>query len=181
VPVGATQGAAQVNVKLVAVIVAGAIALLKTTAIAELLGTPVVGPGVVVAGTVVTTRGRVASEVAAVVNVQVKAFAILAPVARLAAPPIVTVYSVSVASALPDVNVNVAIVFVASSVTVPVALVQGVAHVTVILAAPVIGATGSLNVAVMTGLSVGTSVAPPSGVSAITAGASAATPFVPRI
>jgi hypothetical protein len=168
-------------VKLAAVIVAGAMALLKTAMIAVLAGTASVGPGIVVAGTVVTTRGRVASAVAAVVNCQVNALAITAPLARLDAPLIVPVYSVSVASVVPAVSVNVTIVLVASRVTVPVAFAHGVAQVTVKLAEPVIAATGSLKVTVMSGLLTGTPVAPFSGVTAITVGARPATPADPRI
>jgi hypothetical protein len=48
--------------------VAGAIASVKVAVIAELTGTPVVGPGVVVAGTVSVTPGRVVSAEAPVVN-----------------------------------------------------------------------------------------------------------------
>jgi hypothetical protein len=76
---------------------------------------------------------------------------------------------------------NVARVCVASRLTTPVGLTHGAAHVTVILAVPVGGATGSFSVAVMTLVLVSTSVAPSAGVSAVTAGTSAATPFVPRM
>src|ERR1700676_2439497 len=149
---------------------------------AVLLGTPAVGPGIVVAGTVIDTRGRVTSEGAAtVVNCQVKGPAIARPLARLVAPVIVPVYCVSVARVVPGVSVNVAIVFDASRVTTPVALTHGAPHVTVMLAVPVIGATGSLRVAVMRVLLVGTPVAPFCGVTAITAGTRAAIPFAPRM
>jgi hypothetical protein len=50
------------------VIVAGFISSLKLATIAVLLGTPGVGPGIVVTGTVNVTRGRVVSDVAPVVN-----------------------------------------------------------------------------------------------------------------
>jgi len=55
-------------VKVAAVIVAGFISSLKLATIAVLLGTPGVGPGIVVTGTVNVTRGRVVSDVAPVVN-----------------------------------------------------------------------------------------------------------------
>ena len=61
---------AHVSVKLAAPIDAGAMSSLKIALIAELLGKPAVGPGVVVAGTVSTTRGRVVSAVTPVVNCQ---------------------------------------------------------------------------------------------------------------
>jgi hypothetical protein len=70
-PAGETHGAAQVTVKLLALIVAGAILLVKMAVMALLLGTPRVGPGIVVAGTVNEIWGRVASVVAAVVNCHV--------------------------------------------------------------------------------------------------------------
>ena len=77
-------------------------------------------------------------------------------------------------------SVNVAIVFVASRVTVPVALTHGAAHVTVMLAVPVNGATGSFSVAV-TRVLVNTPVAPLSGITAVTAGTRAAIPLLPRM
>src|SRR5580704_9838075 len=76
--------------------------------------------------------------------------------------------------------VIVAMVFVASRVTVPVALTHGAAHVTVMLAVPVIGATASFNVAV-TRVLVNTPVAPFKGVTAVTMGTSAAIPLTPRM
>ena len=65
---GDTQGVVQVSVKLVELIVAGAICLVNAALMAELIGTAVVGPGVVVAGTVNWTRGRVVSSVSPVVK-----------------------------------------------------------------------------------------------------------------
>jgi hypothetical protein len=91
-PVGETQGNVHVTVKLVPMIVAGAMSLVKTALMAELLGTPGVGPGMVVAGLVTDTRGRVTSEGdATVVNCQVKGVAIAIPPARLVAPVTVPV------------------------------------------------------------------------------------------
>jgi hypothetical protein len=70
-------------------------------------------------------------------------------------------------------------VFAALSAAVPTGLTQGAAQVTVKLAAPLIGAIGSLNVAV-TVVVTGTPVALLRGVTAVTIGASVATP-VPRM
>ena len=56
------------SVTLAALIVAGAMSSLNTALIAEFVGTPGVTPGVVVAGTVSTTRGLVVSGAAPVVN-----------------------------------------------------------------------------------------------------------------
>src|ERR1700691_892380 len=69
---------------------------------------------------------------------------------------------------------------VASRVTTPVGLTHGAAHVTVMLAVPVIGATGSFSVAVTREL-VNTPVAPLSGVTAVTAGTRAAVPLLPKM
>jgi hypothetical protein len=71
VPVGETQGAVQVTVKVVAFMVAGDMSSLNAALMAELAGTPVVGPGLSVAGLVSSTLGRVVSSVAPVVNVHV--------------------------------------------------------------------------------------------------------------
>lgn len=68
-PVGFTQGAAQVTVKLEPVSVAGDTSSLKIALTVELFGTPVVGPGAVVTGEVEVTVGLVVSSVAPVVNV----------------------------------------------------------------------------------------------------------------
>jgi hypothetical protein len=57
-----------VSVKLVAVIVAGAIDVLNTAVMAVLVGTAAVGPGLVVGGTVIVTLGRVTLAVTPVVN-----------------------------------------------------------------------------------------------------------------
>ena len=154
----------QVTVKLAAVIVAGAILLVKIAVTARLLGTPVVGPGIVVAGAVENTRGRVTSRgVPTVVNFQAYGPVIAMPLARLVAPVIVTLYSVPIARAVPDVSVKVATVLVAFRVTTPVGFAHGATHVTVMLAIPEIGAIDSLNVAVMRVL-VSTPVAPFAGV-----------------
>src|ERR1700679_3367233 len=102
------------------------------------------------------------------------------PLDRAVAPVIVLVYSVAVANSVPGVTVNVATVCVVSRVTVPVALTHGAAHVTVMLAVPVIGATGSFNVAVTREL-FNTPVAPLSGVTAVTAGTRAAVPLLPKM
>jgi hypothetical protein len=68
-PTGLMHGVGQVTKKFVVVIVAGATSSLKIALIAELLGTPVVGPGIVVIGAVAVTVGRVVSEVRPVVKV----------------------------------------------------------------------------------------------------------------
>ena len=90
---------------------------------------------------------------------------------------IVAVYSVSGASVIVGVNVNVATVLAGSRATDPVALTQGVAQVSVKLAAPVIAAIGSLNVAA-TVVARDTPVAPAGGVTAVTIGASELEPVV---
>jgi hypothetical protein len=82
---------------------------------------------------------------------------------------------VSGARVVAAVNVNVAILFVASSATVPVGLTHGAAQVTLKLAAPLIGAIGSLNVAATVVLT-GTPAALLRGATAVTIGASVATP-----
>lgn len=172
------------TVKEVAETVAGAKALLKIALTAELPGTPGVGPGVVVNGLVNNTRGRVRSggvAAATVVNCHEKGAAIATPLARLVAPPIVAVYDVDGARRVPGVSVNVAMVCVASRLTVPVASAHGAAQVRVKLAAPVIGETGSFNVAEMEAVVTSTPTAPFAGVSAVTKGTSAAVPTLPKI
>ena len=79
------------TVKLAAVIVAADISSLNAALIAVLLGTPVVGPGAVVVGTVKVTLGFVALALEPVVNVHTYGLAIARPVARLVAPLIVAV------------------------------------------------------------------------------------------
>ena len=176
------QGDVHVTVKLVAETVAGARALLKTAPRLEFPGTAGVGPGMVVTGLVKRTRGRVRSAgVATVVNVHTKGAAIATPLARLVAPLIVAVYSVNGARVVPGVNVNVAIVCVASRLTTPVGLAHGAAHVSVKLAVPVIGETGSFSVADMEAVVTSTPTAPFVGVSAITKGTSAAVATLPKI
>jgi len=88
---------------------------------------------------------------------------------------------VSGASIVVGANANVATLLAELSVTVPVGATQGIAQESVKLAAPEIGAIGSLKVAV-TFVIVETSAAPSSGVTATTVGAGGivATP-VPRI
>ena len=104
-PAGAAQGTGHVTTKDAAVIVAGTTSSVNSAEIATLVGTPVVGPGVVVAGTVDTTRGRVASVVAPVVNCQVNGAASDTPVAMLVAPVMVTVYRVSGDNIVPAAKV----------------------------------------------------------------------------
>jgi hypothetical protein len=70
VPAGDTQGAAHVTVKVAVVIVAGFISVVKAASMAELVGTPVVGPGMVVTGAVDVTPGRVVADDAPVVKCQ---------------------------------------------------------------------------------------------------------------
>jgi hypothetical protein len=64
---------------------------LKAAVMAELAGAPAVGPGVVVAGSVISTVGRVVSAVAPVVNCQVYGPAKATPVVKLLAPVSVAV------------------------------------------------------------------------------------------
>src|SRR5450759_2888049 len=74
-------------------IVAGAISLLNVAVIAVLTNTPVVGPGLVVAGMVLVTVGRVISASRPVVKVHVKALASGRPIVSLAAVVTVAVQS----------------------------------------------------------------------------------------
>ena len=104
-PAGATHGTGHVTTKLALVIVAGTTSSVNSTEIATLVGTPAVGPGVVVTGTVDATRGRVASVVAPVVNCQVNGAASDTPVAMLVAPVMVTVYRVSGDNVVPAAKV----------------------------------------------------------------------------
>jgi hypothetical protein len=67
-------------------------------------------------------------------------------------------------------GVKVALAFPASSADIPVGFTQGAAQVTVKLAAPVIGAIGSLNAAA-TALFIPTPVAVLTGATAVTVGA----------
>jgi hypothetical protein len=75
----------------VALIVAGAISSVKIALMAVLPGTPVVGPGVEVAGTVSTTRGRVESGAAPVVKRQTYGLSSGSPLAMPMAPAMVAV------------------------------------------------------------------------------------------
>jgi hypothetical protein len=77
--------------------------------------------------------------------------------------------------------VNVAILPVESSATVPMGFVQSAGQVSVNEAPPVSGATASLKVAVNVVVPTGTLIAPLIGVADVTVGAKAALPFVPRI
>ena len=79
------------------------------------------------------------------------------------------------------VSVNVAILLVASSVTVPVGFVQSAGHVNVNVAPPMSGDIASLKVAVNDVVVMGTPMAPFAGVAAVTVGASVAVPFVPKM
>jgi hypothetical protein len=174
----------QVTVKEAPETVAGARVLVKIALMAELPGTPGVGPGVVVNGLVNNTRGRVRSGgvvAATVVNFHEKGAAISRPLARLVAPLRVAVYGVAGVRRVPGVSVNVAIVCVASRLTVPVASAHGAAQDRVKLAVPVIGETGSFNVAETEAVVTSTPTAPFAGVSAVTKGTSAAVPTLPKI
>jgi len=88
---GAVHGAAQVSVKVLPVIDAGAMSSVNTAEIALLVATPAVGPGLVVAGTVSETLGRVVSARTPVVKRQTNGAVIARPVARLRAPVTVAV------------------------------------------------------------------------------------------
>jgi len=91
VPVGATPGAEALTVKLRAVMPAGLMSSLKVAAMAALPGAPRVGPGIVVAGAVNATVGRVVSRVARVVKCQTNGAVMARPVARLVALVMVAV------------------------------------------------------------------------------------------
>ncbi len=80
----------QLSVKLLAPKVAAAMSSVNTALRAALVATPVVGPGVVVAGTVSATRGRVVSASTPVVNCHTYGLSV-SPVAKLAAPVTVAV------------------------------------------------------------------------------------------
>ena len=131
------------TVKLLALRLAGLMSSLNTALIRELLGTPVVGPGVLVAGTVNVTRGRVELPAAPVVKVHTYGLANGWLVARLVAPAMVAVYVVALASGV--ASASVAIVAELSSVTVPAGFAHGAAQPSVKVAAPPIGAIGWSN------------------------------------
>jgi hypothetical protein len=116
-----------------------------------------VGPGLVVTGTVSDTRGWDVVPMRPVVKCHTKGFANATPPLRLVAPVIVPVYRVEAVRLAAEVKV--AMVLVASSDTVPMGLTHGAAQVTVKLALPVSGFIGSLKAAVMRVLLVGTPVA----------------------
>src|SRR5688572_4741353 len=97
---------------------------------AVLAGTPAVGPGVLVAGTVSATRGRVVSGATPVVKLQTYGAAIARLVTLLRAAVTVAVYSVSGLSWPLEGSVRVATRPEGSRLTVPVGLVQGAAQVT---------------------------------------------------
>ena len=104
-PAGATQGAAQVTIKLVAVIVEGAISSEKTAVIAVLVGTSGVMRGTVVAGTVIVTLGWVVSGASPVVKVHTKLLNNARPVVSL--DPVVMVAVQSVLGGSADAGVKV--------------------------------------------------------------------------
>ena len=79
------------SVKLAPLIVAGAISSENTAVIAVLVPTPVVSPGIVVAGMVIVTLGLVVSGAKPVVNVQTKLLTSLSPVVSVAPVVIVAV------------------------------------------------------------------------------------------
>ena len=155
--------------------VAGAMSLVNAAVIAALTGSPAVGPGLVVAGSVRSTLGRVVSAVTPVLNCHTYGLARTRFDAGLTAPVIVAVYSVSGARAA--AGVNVALLPDASRVTVPAGLVHGAAQATVKLAVPLSGAIGSLKVTASEALT-GTPAALSIGVTAVTVGASGTTPVV---
>jgi hypothetical protein len=103
------------------------------------------------------------------------------PVALLLAPVMVAVYTVLGASAVAAVSSYVAIIFVASNVTVPVGLAHGAAQVTAKVDESVIGFIGSLKVALIFGLLVGTPAESFAGATAVTVGGAAVAPSVPKI
>jgi hypothetical protein len=105
VPAGATHGVLQVTVKLDTLMVAGFMSSLKVALMTVLLATLAVGPGLVVAGTVSTTTGRVVSGVSPVVNFDMKGLAMAKPVAMLLTPVTVIVYIVEGARLVPAVSV----------------------------------------------------------------------------
>lgn len=101
------QGAGQVTVKLDALIVAGAMSSEKVAVTPVLVATPVVGPGLDVAGTVSVTLGRVVSVADPVVNVQTKFAARGTPAVSIAPVVIVAVQIVPAGSGAAGVNVAV--------------------------------------------------------------------------
>jgi hypothetical protein len=143
----------------------------NTALIAVLAGTAGVGPGVVVVGTVIVTLGRVALLARPVVNCQLYGAVITRPLALLDAAVTVAVYTVLGASDADEASAKVAMVLAEFSVTVPTGLTQGAAQATMKLAAPVMGATGTLKAAVMMVLLIGTPVALLTGATAVTVGA----------
>jgi hypothetical protein len=156
-------------VKLVPLIVLGAMSSVKTATIEEFVAAPAVGPGLVVAGTVRLTRGLVESGSGPVVNVHTNGVASARPVAALVAPVIVAVYSVSGSRVTPS-SVKLAVSPALSRATVPVGLTQGAAQDTVNDAPPVKGSIRSLNSAVKAVVFVETFVARSAGVGAVATG-----------
>jgi hypothetical protein len=126
--------------------VIGDIASLKVASIESLSGTPMA----LFTGSTAVTVG--AGGATPVVNRHEYGLANATPAARLVAPVIVTLYGVSDRRPVDGVNVYVAMVLVASRVTVPVGFMQGAgtAQVTAKLVPAVSGLIGSLKVAVMT-------------------------------
>ena len=148
----------------------GAMSSVNRALIAELVATPVVGPGFVVAGTVITTLGLVVSGAAAVVNCEIKGLDITRPVAILLAPVMVTVYSVNALRGVPDVKASVAILLDVSIETEPVGLKHGGAQVTLKPVLPDNPLTGSLNAAEIMPVLMATPAALLAGVTAVTLG-----------
>ena len=140
---------------------------------AALPGTPAVGPGIVVTGAVSATRGRVVSAAEPVVNCHVNGAVIARPLSSAVAPVIVAVYSVNGASVLAGASVRRAIDCVLSRVAAPSGLTQGAVQVNLKVAAPLNDASGTLNAALMTNSLIATPVAPSTGASPVTVGASA--------
>jgi len=126
-----------------------------------------------VAGSVTTTLGRVVSAAAPVLNCHTKGVAKARPLLRPTAPVTVAVYSVNGTRVRAGASVKRAMDCVASSATVPSGLTQGAAQVRVKLAPPLNAAMGTLNAALMTNSLIATPVAPSTGATAVTVGASA--------
>lgn len=155
VTTGFVQGAAQVTDRLAGVSVTMA-SLNVARRVAVLIGTAVA----LLAGKTDSTVGRGGTIGAApVVNFHTNGLAKGKPVAMLVAAVTVPVYNVSGDSVVPGVSVKLATVLAALKATVPVAFAHGAAHVTVTVALPATGATGSLKVALIPGALIETPVA----------------------
>ena len=185
IPVGETQGAEQVTVKLVPFTVAGAMSSENTAETVVLVATPTVGPGVDVAGIVSVTLGRVVSGAMPVLKVHTKLLTSVRPVVSVA--PVVTVAVQSALAGRLAVGVKVAARLGAVYETVPVtgtipvtAAPSGQATVKVV-ALIVAGFMSLLNAAVTRVPLIGTPVALLTGATAVTVGGNGATPPVPRM